>query len=155
MRTVKLILLSTVCMACLPALASAQTGACTCLFSVDDGQEGFACTDDADAELCSLLCTDGEWELLEGDTCEDVPDAPWDGACFFDGPPERCWLWWVGPNSVTPQESCEDVTGEWLGDGSSCQQVPTLPKVGQAALVLILLVGALVILTRHGTVRPA
>jgi len=150
MRTVKLILVSTICMACLPALASAQTGACTCLFSVDDGQDGFACTNDADAEICALYCS-GEWELLQGETCEDIPDVPWDGACFFSRPPSRCWLWTVEPNGVTAAQSCEASTGEWLGNGSVCQQIPMLPKVGQAALALTLLAGALVILTLRGT----
>jgi len=150
-----LVLLGLVGIACFPVAARAQTGACGA--EIFDEFEFSLCVDGLTAADCLDLC-DEDCEFFPGETCAEV-GPPWDGACEADDSPigPLCALLWTEPNGVTSDELCEEgfILGTWLGDGSTCQQVPTLPKVGQAALVLILLVGALVILTLQGTIRAA
>jgi len=148
MRTVQWILLSAVCVVLLPAAASGQTGSCLAAID-DDGLSAAACVDGLTQQDCTIL--DGSWD---SDTC--AQRGSWDGACLGSSPiGDICALLVIQPNGFTSQDLCEDpdlLNGTWLGDGSTCQQVPTLPRVGQAALVLILLAGALVILTLNGKI---
>ncbi len=151
MRAVQLILVSAVCVVLLPAAASGQTGSCLATLE-DDGPSAAACVDGVTQQDCTTL--DGVWG---SSTC--AQRGSWDGACIGSSPiGDICALLVIQPNGSTSQDLCEDpdfLDGLWLGDGSTCQQVPTLPKVGQAALVLILLAGALVILTLQGKIRVA
>jgi len=60
----------------------------------------------------------------------------------------------VEPNGATPEEICEKFFGgDWFDD-LECggAPIPAMPRAGQAALVLILLVGALVILSWRGSI---
>ena len=137
----------------LPGLAMAQPDACWGT-PIQGREEIAACTEDVTQQQCTDFF---DFEFLEGQPCTDL-DFNWVGACIVTVPDfgEVCLL--VDPylSTYDGYEACElFLGGSYLGDGSTCGSVPTLPRVSRAALVLILLAGALVILTRHGTILAA
>lgn len=140
------------------------------------GEVAYVCGDALSFDECDLFCgietnaPVGEGLFLVGcewlvDTsCEELTDKigeSWEGACEFDDqlPPPlggSCFLISEELPNWTSQEICETGKGggEWQGDGSICgAPVPAMPKPGQAALMVVLLLGALVILNVSGTFR--
>jgi len=152
--------------ACLVVLAEAEPTA------PEGGEVAYVCTDELDSIGCDFFCGDAaspegglgiiDCEWLEGDTCEDVADEigmPWDGACELDDKipgGELCALISEELPGWTSEEVCESGNGEWQGNGSTCgDPVPAMPRAGQAALIVVLMLGALVILNFSGIFRSA
>jgi len=142
-------------------------------FDLPNGLEESAvvCAEGLTEQDCALFCPDaaspeGGLEIVECDwdpnvTCEDLSSKigePWDGACEVNGTPvgDVCFALWENMTNWSAEEICSDAKGSWLGDGSMCgAPVPTLPRAGQAALMVILMLGALVILNLSGFLRSA
>lgn len=162
-----------------PATAAAggngDTGACLVILAQDEpkapagGELGYVCAADLTSPECDSFCGDKvsaegglfviDCDWFDGGTCEDVENEtgePWDGACDLTQGFGFCVEIAETLPGWTSQEICEDGGGDWLGDGSTCgAPVPTLPKAGQAALMVVLLFGALVILNLSGFLRSA
>lgn len=135
----------------LPGLAMAQPDACW--GTPQQGNEQIAaCTEDLTMQQCTDLF---DFEFLAGQPCTDL-DFNWTGACIVTVPDFGDFCFLVDPFQSTFDgfEACEFLGGSYLGDGSTCgAPVPTLPDAGQAALILVMLIGALVVLNLHGIIR--
>lgn len=134
----------------LPHAAWGQTGACRVILSF----EAEACVDGVTEDDCALLATDQiDFEWVAGGLCEDFP-TEWDGACDATSDiGDICVLVDPGGSGFDGFEVCEAIEGSYRGDGTTCQPVPTLPGTGRAILALVLLVGALLLLTRRQAAR--
>lgn len=183
-KLILLVTIGLVVIALAPAVAVAgdELGACLVILAEDDpkrepegGQgNGFVCADDFSNDQCESFCGETaspegfllvvgcEW--FGGLTCDDEGllskiGEPWEGACELDDKIPGggfCALISEDLPGWTSAEICETGGGEWQGDGSVCgAPVPTLPRSGQAALMLILMLGALVILNVSGVLRSA
>ncbi|MDX1385414.1 MAG: hypothetical protein R3190_17305 [Thermoanaerobaculia bacterium] len=140
-----------------PIAARAQTGACAAY--EEGGGTGAACADDVAQADCEAL---GELpgvatSFLEGETCA-FQDNPWDGACASPSEaPFPCVLIDNGDAAESSQEICEDpddgLGGTWLGAGSTCEGVPTLPLPALALLAAALL-GCGLVLVRSTVSGP-
>ena len=122
-----------------------------------EGKFSFAgCADGFTLAECSSI--DELVEFAEGATCADLAaegQFTWDGSCeadvtFFD---EVCVQLWSASGTQASQALCaQELGGEWSND-TVCGgvPVPTLPPVGLAALMLLLLAGALLFLTKKAS----
>ena len=166
-----------------PTVAVAGNGFGSCVAVLAEGKpdtapEGFGevaylCADSFGEEDCDFFC--GEESFTEGDTglflvdciwesnstCDDMK-VSWDGSCQFGDqlPPPLgglCVLISENLPNWTSEEICEfgKIDGTWDQGGTCGAPVPTLPKVGQAALMIVLMFGALVILNISGIIRSA
>jgi hypothetical protein len=115
-------------------------------------EEIAACTED----LTEQQCTDFfDFEFTEEQACTGL-DFSWEGACIVTIPDFGSICFLVDPyqSSFDGYEACEFIGGSYQGDGSTCgAPVPTLPAAGRAALILVMLIGALVVLNMHGIIR--
>ncbi|MEE2777000.1 MAG: hypothetical protein VYE73_09595, partial [Acidobacteriota bacterium] len=123
--------------------AQAQEGAC-----VSGGEEAAVCFDVTSEEECWL-------EFYEGVTCEELLEnelgEEWDGACVFPDPDEedQCGLVWVETGELDSEDLCTlEFDGVYLGDGSTCESVPTLPMPALFILLLLVTGSALIVLRR-------
>ncbi len=148
----------------MPALAAAgngEYGACllqapdtATLFPDGKGNLGAVCIDGVPELDCLKIATGIEW--FEGQTCAEL-EVPWEweGSCQADVPPlgDQCYiLWFDGQGDV----ACLKEGGEWYPDDLTCGLgVPTVPSAGLAVMGLLLLAGALVLLTFRGSVTTA
>ena len=152
LERLSLIVLALASLMFLPGLAIAQPDACW--GTPQQGTEEIAACAEG---LTQQECTDFfDLEFIEDQACSGL-DFTWEGACLVTvidfG--EVCFL--VDPFQSTFDgfEACEILLdGSYQGDGSTCgAPVPALPGAGQAALILVLLIGALVVLNLHGIIR--
>lgn len=170
MRKLNLLLIVVFCVALLPAMAMAgngNTGACFVVgdqpvwpssgTEAPDGKFNLAgCADGFTLEECSSV--DELVEFWEGATCEDVADKgeiDWDGSCEASIAPvgTTCIQLWTGIGGAATEALCiNDIGGTWFDD-LECGgvPVPTMPPVGLAALMLLLLAGALLFLTKKAS----
>jgi len=165
------------------AVAGGETGACMAVlqeFDPSSAPEGFEeaayiCADGFSEGDCNLFC--GENAAPEGGlflvdcvwasdlTCEDLTEdtgEPWEGSCVLSdqNPPPfggLCVLISENLPSWDSEEICEfaKLDGNWEEGGVCGAPVPTMPKTGQAALIIVLMFGALVILNFSGIFRSA
>ena len=148
MRRIFWSLLAIGIVAAVPATAG-DTGACWVEFNAGN-QDAVECIDDVTQDDCEDFCSSCTWD--ESTDCVEL-EFPWEGSCFFDDTPPGggCWLWAVEPGDQSAEFHCEETfDGDWSDDlvcGGA--PVPTLPRAGQAALVLVLLTGALIVLSLH------
>jgi len=172
MRKLNLFVLVGLCVALVPGVALAGnggTGACfvVSLFDIWDGEgalpegkfELAGCADGFTEQECTSV--DELTEFWEGATCEDVAAKggfDWDGSCVADFDPlgEVCVVLWTEPGGTFTQALCvDDIGGEW-SPGVDCGiPVPIMPGFGMAALALLILAGALIILTVRGSLPSA
>lgn len=180
-KRILLAALGLVVVALVPAVAIAGDlgGACVAILgdadniSTPEGKEenAYLCADDFTSQECDLFCgpqaspegglflVDCEW--VNGATCEDVAGkiGAWEGACDTDpqGPAGGvCVLISEDISNWTAEEVCTDYTGgDWEAGGICGAPVPAMPRAGQAALVIVLMFGALVILNIAGIIRSA
>ena len=136
----------------LPGRAMAQADACWGT-PIQGMEQIAACSEDLTMQQCFDFF---DFEFLSGQPCTDL-EFNWVGACTVTVPDfgDICFL--VDPYQSTYDgfESCEFLGGSYLGDGSTCgAPVPTMPEAGQAALILVMLIAALVALNLHGIIRP-
>ena len=138
-------------------------------------EAGYFCADSFSQTDCEFFCGDnaspaGGLQLVDCDwafdlTCEDLTDKigePWEGSCTLDdqGPPpfgDLCLLISENLPNWTAEELCDfgKITGTWVEGGVCGAPVPAMPKAGQAALIVILMLGALVVLNLSGLLRSA
>ena len=121
-------------------------------------QEGACATGGPDAALCFEVTSEEECFLLgfeEGITCEELLEdeigEEWDGACVFPDPDEedQCGLVFVSPGELDSEDLCTlELDGVYLGDGSTCESVPTLPMPALFILLLLVTGSALIVLRR-------
>lgn len=156
MRKLTLSMVAVLCIVLLPAAAQAGngevTGAC---FAVEvepvepAGVVGFAgCADGFTALQCAAV---GEilTEFAPGETCEGVAGEggwSWDGSCEFTYSSfgDVCAQLYSVQGPITSAGFCaNDVAGSWTDGGTCGAPVPTMPPVGLAALMLLMLAGAL------------
>ena len=153
-----------------------STGACTVVLAPEDKAPGgkeaaFACTNSLTFGDCQLFCFGDSPEggliavdcLWEADTtCADVElelGVDWDGACDLDFPPPLGLLCAeIADDFIsgfTSGEICTGAGGAWRPGEACGAPVPALPKTGRAALIVILMLGALLILNLSGIIRSA
>lgn len=145
-----------------PMVASAGnggTGACLIEAPVEDvafpqgGQQGcFAvCVDGLTQEECQF--GKGLEEFFEGQTCGEL-DVPWtwEGSCQADAEPfgDQCYV--IACDGDAELVCEKGAAGTFYpGDLTCGLGVPTMPAFGMAAMVLLILSGALVLLTVRGS----
>ena len=171
MRKLNVLMILALCVGLVPAVASAgeDVGACyvvaapTSIFTdgATEGEETLAgCADGFTEEECTSV--DELTSFWPNGTCEDVADEynlDWDGSCAADIDPigDMCIVLWTSIGGPATQALCEnDIGGVWFDDlvcGGA--PVPTMPGIGMAAMVVLLLGGALVLLTIRGTLPSA
>jgi hypothetical protein len=148
------------------ALAGNGTGACfsfggPVLAQSPLGEDGFnvVCLDDVTPEECTdlNLGADSEWE--SGLTC-DLLKVNWDGSCLFDFGGTvgfGCIYLYYEDDPDYSQLICEEKAGgQFFDDPAACGiPTPTMPGFGMAALALLLLGGALALLTMKGSAKTA
>lgn len=151
----------------LPSIALAGgTGACYSLNNpssplIPAGEEGFQalCLNDLTQGECTevLLGEFSEW--AEGVTCDELK-VPWDGSCLFDFGGTvglDCIYLYYDQDPDFAQLICEGKAGgQFFDDPAACGvPTPTLPGFGMAALALLMLGGALILLTMKGSAKTA
>jgi hypothetical protein len=168
MRKLNLFLLIGVGVALMPAVgwAGAGTGACFVVTGEPalggssmplDAAGGFnlaGCADGFTLEQCSSV--DELTEFLQGVTCADVAEKggiSWQGSCQASIEPVGgvCIQLWTVQGAQATQGLClGDIGGEWFTD-LECggTPVPTMPPVGLAALMLLMLAGALFFMAKR------
>jgi hypothetical protein len=165
MKKLNLLVLLGACVLLAPAMASAgngSTGACL-LQSPDAAGSLFP-----DGKFFGAICVDGttEFECLEvgggvewfeNDTCEEL-DVPWtwEGSCQANVPPlgDQCYILWIDGDG---EEACGSQEGTWYEDDLTCgaAPVPAMPPAGMALMILMIMGGALVLLTIRGSIPSA
>lgn len=164
MKKLTLCMLVVLCVVLLPAAAQAGdgqvTGACYSVESepvAPEGGVGFAgCADGFTEQEC-----DAGGKILTvfapGVTCEAVADdfeLSWDGVCEANVAPfgDVCINLYSFQGPGASGLFCnETVGGSWTAGGSCGAPVPTMPPVGLAAMMLLLLGGALLFLTKRAS----
>ena len=152
----------------LPAVASAGNGTGACysfggpvLPQSPLGEEDFTalCLDNITQAECEeqLFGPDSNWD--PGITCDQLK-VPWDGSCLFDFQGTiglGCIYLYYEDEPALAQLICEGKAGgQFFDDPAACGvPTPTLPGFGMAALALLMLGGALVLLTMKGSARTA
>lgn len=151
-----------------PALLSAgqdPVGAC---FVVGDFADVFGEAAATEGKFNLAGCADGLTEaectsvdvlteFWEGATCADVADKggfDWDGSCLAGIPPlgDLCVVLWTELGPPVTQGLCEkDLGGTWFNDLECGAPVPTMPGFGLAVMALLILGGALILLTMRGS----
>lgn len=170
MKKLNLLLLMGLCLALIPAmtLAGDGVGACFVFGGEPVSSEGSSVPLDPDGGFAFVGCADGFTEAecesvdelveyWEGATCDDLADEfsfSWDGSCDANIPPygDVC-IELSSELGVDGSELLceEDVSGTFsAGVGCEGAPVPTTPPLGLAALMLLLLAGAVFLLTKRG-----
>jgi hypothetical protein len=170
MRMRNLLLLVAICVVLMPAGAWAGgTGACYVVTSAPTWPGGDAATPDGQAfdlagcadgftqEECSSV--DTLVEFAEGFTCADVAlkgGFDWNGSCSstIDPVGDVCIQLWSILGAQSAQGLCvQDIGGQWYTD-LECggTPVPTMPPAGLAALMMLMLAGALFFMAKRSPV---
>ena len=153
------------CVVLLPAVASAGSGGTgACLIEVPGpgatsfpaGKDDIAvCVDGLSEDVC-LKGTGGEGEWFEGLTCGEL-DVPWEweGSCQADVDPfgDQCYVLWADGDAELV--CVENAGGTWFEDLECGIPVPAMPGFGMAVMALLILGGALVLLTIRGSLPSA
>lgn len=169
MRKLNLFLLVAVSVALMPAGAWAGgTGACYVIVGeptlggssvpLDAGGvfELAGCSDGFTFEECNSV--DELTEFLEGVTCDDVAakgGIMWDGSCdaSIDPVGSICIELWTAQGGLATEAICvNDIGGDYSAGVACGAPVPTIPPVGLAALMLLLLAGALFFMAKRSPV---
>jgi len=170
MRKLNILIVLGLCAVLLPAVASAGdvTGACYVVEGITalsedatpEGKFAFAgCADDFTEEECSSI--DELTQFAAGATCADLAQKggfDWDGSCLADIDPlgNICIQLWTEIDPEFTQELCEnDIGGVWSDDLTCGAPVPTMPGFGMAFMALVILGGALILLTVRGSLPSA
>ena len=172
MRKLNLVLFVGLVVALIPAVAWAGggTGACF-VVSGAPALGGSSVPLDATGDFVLAGCADGFTfeqcnsvdelvEFWEGASCADVAAKggfSWQGSCQSSIDPVGgvCIQLWTVQGAQATQGLCVgDIGGEWFND-LECGgiPVPTMPPVGLAAMMLLLLAGALLYLTKRSGAR--
>lgn len=109
--------------------------------------------------LTEAECTsvDQLTEFWESATCADVAEEygfDWEGSCQADIPPlgDLCIVLWTELGGAATQALCEnEIGGTWFNDLECGAPVPTMPGFGLAAMAMLMLGGALLLLTMRGS----
>jgi hypothetical protein len=166
MRKRNLFLLVAICVALVPAGAWAGgTGACFVVTSTETWPAGDAATPDGQPfnlagcangftqEECTAV--DSLVEFWEGATCDDVAGKggfKWDGSCDASVDPigSVCLELWTAQGGLATEALCVNEIGGDYSAGAACgAPVPTMPPLGLAALMLLMLAGALFFMAKR------
>lgn len=151
----------------LPSVAVAGgTGACYAIGNPtlpqsplgDDGFQAL-CLDNVTEQECQELELAPETQWDSNLTCDGLK-VNWDGSCLFDfqGTVGLGCIYLYYENDPDYAELiCEKKNGgQFFDDPAACGvPTPTMPGFGMAALALLMLAGALVVLTMKGSVKTA
>lgn len=117
-----------------------------------EGKFGLAgCTEGLTEDECTSASV--LTEFLENGTCDDVSSLlqiMWDGSCDADIPPlgDLCVVLWTELGAVASQGLCEnDLGGTWFDDLECGAPVPAMPPVAMGVMAMLILGGALLLLT--------
>ena len=156
----------------LPGLVLAGQGATGACFFVGDVADVFEDPSSGNGKFSVAACADGLTEdectsvsilteFWEGATCEDVADKGsimWDGSCQADIPPlgDLCVVLWTEFGVTATQGLCEnDLGGTWYLDLECGAAVPAMPPIGLGVMAMLILGGALLLLTLRSSLPSA
>lgn len=171
MKKLNIPILMGLCVLLVPVAALAgngDTGACY----VVEGLPAFPQSLDPEGKFALAGCADGLTQAecdsvdeltlwAEGATCADLAlkgGFDWEGSCAADIPPlgNLCILLWTDIGGSFTEGLCEnDIGGTWFDDPTCGAPVPTMPGFGMAAMVLLMMSGALILLTLRGSLPKA
>ena len=155
------------CVVMTPAVALAGNGGTgACLLQVPDTADAFfpdgkgflgaVCVNGVTEFECLEIADGIEW--FEDTTCGEL-EVPWtwEGGCQADVEPfgDQCYVLWFDGNG---EEVCTDQgVGEWFEGDLTCgaAPVPAMPAAGMALMIMLIMGGALVLLTVRGSIPSA